>query len=47
MPQDQQHFIQLNADLSKTWPTISKRKGSLPDADEWADKKDKLPELKR
>ncbi len=47
VPQDQQSFIKLNADLAKVWPSITKRKAALPDADEWADKKGKLPELKR
>ena len=47
MPQDQQKFIPLNAELAKGWPSITKRKAALPDADEWADKKDKLSELLR
>ena len=47
MPADQQHFIQLNAELAKKWPSITKRKAPLPDADEWKDKKDKLSELIR
>ena len=47
VPGDQQHFIKLNADLAKQWPSITKRKGALPDADEWKDRKDKLSELVR
>lgn len=47
VPQDQQSFIPLNAELSRGWPAITKRKAALPDADEWADKKDKLSHLVR
>jgi ferredoxin len=47
VPADQLHFIKLNADLSALWPSITKRKQALPDADDWKDKKDKLGELIR
>jgi ferredoxin len=47
VPADQQHFIALNAELAKKWPSITKRKAGLPDADEWKDKKDKLSQLIR
>ncbi|MFM7971682.1 MAG: ferredoxin family protein, partial [Betaproteobacteria bacterium] len=47
VPADQQNFIALNAELAKKWPSITKRKAPLPDADDWKDKKDKLSELKR
>ena len=47
VPSDQLAFIKLNADLAKQWPSITKRKAALPDADEWKDVKDKLGELKR
>ncbi|MCK6433484.1 MAG: DUF3470 domain-containing protein, partial [Aquabacterium sp.] len=40
-------FIKINADLSKKWPSITKRKAALPDADEWKDRKGKVSELKR
>ena len=33
VPADQQHFIELNERLSKTWPIISARKEALEDAD--------------
>ena len=36
-----------NAELAKHWPSITKRKPALPDADEWKDKTGKLPELIR
>lgn len=39
----------LNAELAKlpTWKSITKRKDPLPDADDWANKPDKLSELVR
>ena len=45
VPGDQVHMIQLNADLAKKWPSITKRKAPLPDADEWKGKSDKLQYL--
>ena len=36
VPDEQRHFIQLNAELSKTWPAITGRKEAAPDADRWA-----------
>jgi ferredoxin len=47
VPQDQQKFIAINAELARKWPSITKRKPALPDAEEWKDKKDKLGELIR
>jgi ferredoxin len=47
VPADQQHFIKLNVELMKIWPSITKRKAPPPDADEWKDKTGKLAELKR
>ena len=47
MPQDQQHFIALNAELAKGWKPIVERKDPLPDAEEWAKVKDKLDKLER
>lgn len=46
VPADQQKFIQLNIDLLK-WPSITKSKAALPDAEEWKDVKDKLQYLER
>jgi ferredoxin len=33
VPEDQQHFIELNARLATIWPVISARKDPLEDAD--------------
>ena len=48
VPADQQAFIALNVELSKGgWPSITRMKGHLPDADNWKDVKDKLQHLER
>jgi ferredoxin len=47
VPSDQQDFIKLNAELSRKWPSITKSKGSLADADDWKDVKDKRDQLAR
>jgi ferredoxin len=45
VPGDQQHMIKLNAELAKKWPSITKRKPPLADADDWKDRTGKLGEL--
>ncbi len=40
-------MIPLNAELAKNWPSITKRKEPLPDADEWKDRTGKLDKLIR
>ena len=47
VPQDQQIFLQLNAELAKKWPNIDEVKSALPDADYWAEQKGKLPMLEK
>ena len=49
IPSGQEHMAELNAELSHLpdWKPITKRKGSLPDAEEWRDRTDKLCELLR
>ena len=47
VPQDQQHFVALNAELAKQWKPIVERKEALADAEEWAKVKSKLGELLR
>jgi ferredoxin len=44
---DQQHFLQLNADLAQEWPVITEKREPLPDADEWNGKPDKLQYLEK
>ena len=47
VPEDQLHFIELNAELSLSWPSITKVCEPLPDAEEWKDMQDKLQHLER
>ncbi len=35
IPEDQAHFLELNAELSLIWPVITDQKDPLPDADKW------------
>ncbi|MGZ8165786.1 MAG: ferredoxin family protein, partial [Methylobacter sp.] len=35
LPEGQEAFLQLNAQLAKQWPAITEVKPPLPDADEW------------
>jgi len=41
VPEDQLDFIELNARLSLEWPLIEGQQEPLPDAEAWADVKDK------
>ncbi len=47
VPENQRHFTELNAELSKIWPSITDTKGALPDADAFKDITGKLDQLKR
>ena len=47
VPEEQVHFIELNAELSRTWPVITARKDPLPDAEEWDGVEGKLQQLER
>jgi len=47
VPDDQQQFKSLNAELSKLWKPIIERKPAPPDADEWKDVRDKISQLQR
>jgi ferredoxin len=47
VPQNQLQFIELNAELSRTLPSITVKKDAPPDADEWKDVPDKLHLLER
>ena len=44
---DEQQFIELNAELAKSWPVITEMSDPLPDAEEWAGKEGKLSLLER
>ncbi len=47
LPEDQGHFLALNAELSEIWPVITEKKPAPEDADEWSQEKDKLSHLLR
>ena len=47
VPDDQQEFIALNAELAKEWPVISEQKDAPADADEWNGVENKLQYLER
>ena len=47
VPDDQQRFVQINAELASQWPVINQVKPPLPEADEWANVPDKLQYLEK
>ena len=47
VPEEQTHFLGLNAELSADWPVITEKKPAPADADQWADQEDKLRYLER
>ena len=47
VPENQQEFIQPNAELAKIWPGISEVKPASEDADEWNGKTGKLEFLEK
>ena len=47
VPSDQQHFIKLNLDLTRDWPSITRTKPAPADADQWQTVKEKLQYLEK
>jgi len=45
VPEDQAHFTELNAELTKAWPVITERKDPPADAEQWDGVKDKIAHL--
>lgn len=45
LPEQYQKYISINKRLSKVWPSISKKKSPLNNADKWSLVDDKLGEL--
>lgn len=45
LPEDQKHFIEINAKMAKKWPVITAKKDGLPDAAKWEGVADKLSTL--
>ena len=47
LSEDQQQFLELNAELSAIWPVITEKKDGPPDAAEWETVEGKLKYLER
>ena len=47
VPEDQKDFIDLNAELSKDWPSITRAEEKADDADKWAEVDDKRDLLEK
>ena len=47
VPAGQEQYIQINAELSKQWPSITRRKPPMEGWEKWSNVKDKLKYLKR
>ncbi len=47
LPEGQEIFIELNAELAKKWEVIRDVREPLPDAEEWSGKPDKLKLLEK
>ena len=47
LPENEQQFLELNAELAEIWPNITEKLDALPDHEEWADVKGKLEHLER
>jgi len=47
VPEGQERFVALNAELSKSWPVLNEAKPAPSDADDWKDVKDKFEYLER
>ena len=47
LPEDQKVFKEINADLFKIWPRITKQKSPLPDHETWNGKPNKRDLLER
>ena len=47
LPEDEQVFLELNAELAEIWPVITEKKDPLPDAEDWAEVKGKIDHLER
>jgi ferredoxin len=47
LPEGQEVFIELNAELAKKWPILTEVSDPLADADEWRDKPGKIDLLEK
>ena len=47
VPENQQDFVEINAELSKIWPGFTRAEEKAEDADKWADVTEKKELLER
>jgi len=47
VPDGMEHYLELNAELSRDWQGITEMKPGHPEAEQWDRKKDKLQYLER
>ncbi len=47
IPEGQEQFLELNAELAKVWPVITEKKDGLAEAEQWDGVPDKLQYLER
>ena len=47
VPADQKEFIQINAELGRLWPAITKSKDAMPEHEKWSGVANKLQYLER
>ena len=47
IPEGQEHFLELNAELTLKWPVITEQKDPPPDGEDWDGKPNKLELLER
>ena len=47
LPEGQELYLELNAEMSQQWPVITEINPPPADADDWKDKPDKLQDLER
>lgn len=47
LPEGQEEYLELNAELSRVWPVLTERREAPEDAEEWDGKTDKLQYLER
>ena len=47
LPEGQEKFIELNAELASNWPVLTEAKDPPDDADDWRDVEEKLQYLDR
>jgi ferredoxin len=47
LPENQQHMLALNAELSESWPVLTEQQDPQPDYEKWDGVPDKLQYLER